>query len=121
MFAGGPPGEGSCRLHPRGVVEEAARGRRLVAFPAHGGKEKRMQQMLYLRTRRVRLARTNPSKGDFRCSQSMELPPKRGPIFPLNFLASADTLSLTTSVQAKIICNEYFGVRYLRPATTTVP
>ena len=27
----------------------------------------------------------------------------------------------TTSVQAKIICNEYFGVRYLRPATTTVP
>ena len=29
--------------------------------------------------------------------------------------------SITTSVQAKIICNEYFGVRYLRPATTTVP
>ena len=27
----------------------------------------------------------------------------------------------TTCVQAKIICNEYFGVRYLRPATTTVP
>ena len=27
----------------------------------------------------------------------------------------------TTSVQAKIKCNEYFGVRYLRPATTTVP
>ena len=24
------------------------------------------------------------------------------------------------SLQAKIICNEYFGVRYLRPATTTV-
>ena len=27
----------------------------------------------------------------------------------------------TTSVQAKMKCNEYFGVRYLRPATTTVP
>ena len=27
----------------------------------------------------------------------------------------------TTCVHAKIICNEYFGVRYLRPATTTVP
>ena len=29
--------------------------------------------------------------------------------------------STTTSVQAKIRHDEYFSVRYLRPATTTVP